>query len=93
MNLLKRSVLICAFFTLIHSFTFAEESDINPNDAAENARKAHELASSDVIYQQQDFKALYYQNLQMIQLLKEIRDSLDLIKEHSGIKNTEEKKI
>ena len=64
---------------------------MNTEDAAEKARRAHELAGSDMIYQQEDFKALYYQNVQMIQLLKEIRDSLNVIKAPGESKNTEEK--
>jgi hypothetical protein len=45
-------------------------------DAEEKARQAHETALSDVIYEQENFKALYYQNLQIIDLLKEIRDEI-----------------
>ena len=78
------------FLTLFTSLP-AHASDMDPDDAAEKARKSHELAASDMIYQQEDFKALYYQNVQMIQLLKEIRDSLEVIKARGGIKNTEEK--
>ena len=45
-------------------------------DPEENARRSHELASSDVIYEQENYKALYYQNQEIIQLLKEIREEL-----------------
>ena len=71
---------------------FAEE-DLDPNSAAQKARKSHEMAESDMIYQQEDFKALYYQNIQMIDLLKEIRDSLQVIKERASEKNTENKSL
>jgi hypothetical protein len=39
------------------------------------ARRAHERASSDVIYQQEDLRALYYQHQAMIDLLKDMRDT------------------
>ncbi len=79
-------------FTLGMPTLTRADDNVDPNDASEKARKAHDLAGSDVIYQQEDFKALYYQNVEMIQLLKEIRDCLGVIKAH-GIKNTEEKNI
>ena len=40
------------------------------------ARHAHEMAASDVIYEQQDIKALYYQNQQIIELLRQIHDEV-----------------
>ena len=84
----KKFIFIFLFFVAIFSsFAFAEENDIDANDPAEKARKAHEMAASDVIYQQQDFKALYYQNQQVIQLLKEIRDTLDAIKARDNAKD------
>ena len=33
--------------------------------------RAHELSASDMIYQQEDFKAIYYQNQKIIELLKQ----------------------
>ena len=53
--------------------SYAEDS----SSAEDKAKELHRLASSDVIYQDQEIKALYYQNLQMIDLLKQIRDLLD----------------
>jgi len=52
-------------------------------DAQQKAEEIHTIASSDVIYTDQELKALYYQNLQIIDLLKEIRDLLQqqLLKE------------
>ena len=46
-------------------------------DAEEKAAEAHKLAASDVIYQEQDWKALYYQNLQIIDLLKDIKQEME----------------
>ncbi len=54
----------------------AVDENMGDYDAADKARRAHDLASTDMIYQQEEWKALYYQNIQIIQLLKEIRDSL-----------------
>ena len=42
----------------------------------EKARRSHNLSMSDVIYQQEDFRALYYQNEVIIQVLKEIREEM-----------------
>ena len=42
----------------------------------EKAERAHRLSQSDVIYQQEDFRALYYQNEAVIRLLKEIREEM-----------------
>lgn len=47
-------------------------------NAGDRAKKIHELASSDVIYTDQESKALYYQNVQIIDLLTQIRDLLDV---------------
>ena len=55
------------------STAFAEEPDASAED---KATQLHKLASSDVIYQQEETKALYYQNQQIIGLLKEIRELL-----------------
>ncbi len=57
---------------------------MDEGDAAEQARRAHEKASTDMIYQQEEWKALYYQNIQIIQLLKDIRDLIQIQNEHSA---------
>ena len=44
--------------------------------AEDKAKEVHRLASSDMIYGQEELKALYYQNTQIIDLLREIRDLL-----------------
>ena len=44
--------------------------------AQEQAQASHDRAASDMIYQQEDTKALYYQNLQIIHLLADIREEL-----------------
>lgn len=60
--------------TLTAAAAFAQDEDFsNPE---EKARRSHELAGSDVIYEQENFKALYYQNQRIIELLEEIRNQL-----------------
>ena len=76
MNAKMRKYAALTVLTLLFaSFAFAEDID----DAETKARAAHELAGSDVIYEQENFKALYYQNLETIQLLKEIREELHML--------------
>ena len=76
---------------LFGSVSFAyDDGDQGGSDPEEKARKAHELAASDMIYQQEEWKALYYQNMEIIDILKQIRDSLDTIKMRD-VKNTEGK--
>lgn len=53
--------------------------------AEEKAKEVHQLANSDVIYSQEETKAIYYQNIQIIDLLKQIRDILEQrLKETKG---------
>ncbi|UCD14882.1 MAG: hypothetical protein JSV34_03930 [Candidatus Omnitrophota bacterium] len=59
-------------------------------EAEKKAEQIHNLASSDVIYLDEEEKALYYQNIQIIQLLKEIRDLLRQQAESTEIKEEEE---
>ena len=66
-------IFIFAGMFFVSTNSFAEDSDT----AEEQARQVHQMATSDVIYTQEETKALYYQNLQIIGLLKEIRDLLD----------------
>ena len=65
--------VVGSLFLSAVSCAFAQE---DLSDVEEKARGAHELAMSDVIYEQENFKALYYQNEQIIRLLKEIRDEM-----------------
>ena len=45
-------------------------------EAAQKADEIHSKVTSDVIYTQQELKALYYQNIQMIRLLEDIKELL-----------------
>ena len=59
---------------LFVSPALAMDDEISEYGAEQKARAAHELAATDMIYQQEEWKALYYQNIQIIALLKEIRE-------------------
>ncbi|OGW83371.1 MAG: hypothetical protein A3C47_03300 [Omnitrophica bacterium RIFCSPHIGHO2_02_FULL_51_18] len=75
---MKKGVM---FFGLLFAGSWLHVSSASAGesmgDAARKAQEIHELATSDVIYVQDELKALYYQNLQIIDLLKQIRDILD----------------
>ncbi len=66
------SVFLCAA-----SVMTAHAEDFS--SAEEKAAQAHELAMTDVVYAQEDFKALYYQNIEIISVLKEIRDEIHAV--------------
>lgn len=72
--------LLSIVYSLWSPLGFAEMSF---EAAEEKATEAHKLAASDVIYQEQDWKALYYQNLQMISLLKDIKGELETLNANS----------
>lgn len=57
---------------LTSSSAFADE-----DNAEERANEIHQLANSDMIYSQEETKAIYYQNIKIIDLLKQIRDILE----------------
>lgn len=59
---------------LTSEIVFAQDAIENPEEKAE---EIHKIASSDMIYTDEELKALYYQNVQIIGLLKEIRDLLN----------------
>lgn len=48
----------------------------NEEEAERKAREIHQHASSDVIFTDEELRALYYQNVQIISVLKEIRELL-----------------
>ena len=83
---------IFGFLAIVFSVTaFALDDDMNESGAEQKARQAHEKAGSDMLYQNEEWKALYYQNQRIIQLLKDMRDSLETIRAHSVAKTSEEK--
>ncbi len=77
-NLIYRSdcrvVALLLLATTMLSTTGRAEEDYTSSE--DKAQRAHARSMSDVMYQQEDFRALYYQNETMIQLLKEIRDEM-----------------
>lgn len=71
------SFVFCLVSCVVVSLCLSQSSfsqELDELSAEQKAREAHELASSDMIYQQEEWKALYYQNIQIINLLKEIRE-------------------
>ena len=82
------------FFILVTGVAASamDEGD-NPDepDMESKARQAHKLAASDMMYQNEEWKALYYQNQTIIQILKQIRDSMEVIKSQGSKKNPDEK--
>lgn len=57
--------------------------EISFEEAAAKAKELNDLSQSDIIYSQESYRALYYQNLQMIALLSEIRDEIKMQRERS----------
>ena len=45
----------------------------------EKAEQSHKLAMTDMIYEPENLKALYYQNEAIIQILKEIREEMHAV--------------
>ena len=86
---MKAPATIVCFVLLISSAAFALDDELGSFGAEAKARQAHEKASSDMIYQSAEWTALYYQNQQIIQLLKEIRDSLNILKARDTVKDVE----
>ena len=66
-------LLAMTVFIIVPAF-----ADDTQSDAEQKAQAVHKLATSDMIYSQEEVKALYYQNVQIIDLLKEIRDLLQV---------------
>ena len=69
--------IVLSLFLSTSCFLFSAHAEGEEFTAQDKAQELHRLASSDVVYQDQEIKAIYYQNVQMIDLLKQIRDLLD----------------
>ena len=95
MKKFKIFLLFLGVFLNFSAFAMYDDSGETPSTVSDSmddkARKAHELAASDLIHSQEDTRALYYQNEQIIQLLRSIRDSLESIRAQQTGKNPEEK--
>jgi len=71
----KTSLCLLAFLLILAAgapLSFALEAE----EAQAKAEKIHSFASSDSIYLEEELKALYYQNIQIIGILEQIRDLL-----------------
>ncbi len=85
----KKTAFSVFLFLLLWSvvcgpWTSLASAEMSFEDAESKAAEAHKLAASDVIYQEQDWKALYYQNAQMISLLKDIKRELETLNANSA---------
>jgi hypothetical protein len=64
-------IMFCVFF--LNSYNcFAQDA----GEAERKAKEIHDVAASDMMYSNEELKALYYQNVQIIDLLKQIKDLL-----------------
>ena len=78
--MLKKAVFIIFAVHLLGAPLFAaQEEEEYATGPLDKARRAHEMAASDVIYEQQDMKALYFQNQRIIELLEEIKDEIHAV--------------
>jgi len=68
-------IFICMFIISASGLSFSYAAD-SYDRAEAMATEIHKKVESDVIYTDQEIKALYYQNIQIIGLLGEIRDLL-----------------
>jgi hypothetical protein len=68
----KQVVMGIAIFCVFLSSCISAYSE-SEKEAAKKAEEIHNRALSDVIYVDEELKALYYQNIQIISLLKDIR--------------------
>ena len=67
---------VVAFVLITHIFILNGYARTSVAEAERKAEEMHRHASSDIIYTDDELKALYYQNVQIIQLLKEIKEVL-----------------
>lgn len=72
---LVSSLLSLLILTAFAIPAFADDNAA-PDDPEQKAQDVHNHAASNIIYAQEEEKAIYYQNIQIIDLLKEIRDLL-----------------
>ncbi|MBL7071969.1 MAG: hypothetical protein ISS26_07375 [Candidatus Omnitrophica bacterium] len=68
-------VVIC-MIVVTSGVAAADDEVMSISDAEQKASETHKLASKDVIFIDEELKALYYQNIQIIGLLKEIKQLL-----------------
>ena len=74
---MKRTIAVGLGILMIGMLSGSAWCEEDPGSALDKADKMHTHASSDVIFSQDETKALYYQNVVIIDLLRQIRDLLD----------------
>lgn len=81
------AIFLFVFMTTSGSVAMAfkrEEAAPEASGPEAKADEIHRIAASDMIYAQEEVKALYYQNVRIIELLGEIRDLLKAQSETSA---------
>ncbi|MFH1798851.1 MAG: hypothetical protein ABH844_05935 [Candidatus Omnitrophota bacterium] len=57
-------------------FCCSGSAEFSFDEAEQKAKEIHDIVATDIIYSEQEIKALYYQNIQIIKLLEDIKDLL-----------------
>ena len=92
-GLSRKTLVFLSLLVLLSGVrAFAADDDMDESGPEAKARQAHQLASSDMMYQNEEWKAIYYQNQEIIQLLRQIRDTLNVIKVNDGPAAAKEEK-
>ena len=75
--MVKKTIVLILILSAVcapgYGAIFTSEAEKDPQ---KQAAEIHKRASSDPIFTEDELKALYYQNLQIIALLKDIRELL-----------------
>jgi len=75
--MIKKTAVLLTFFYLFAAMKFMPASfAMSDGEAEQKAGEYHKLASKDVIFIDEELKALYYQNVQIIGLLREMKQLL-----------------
>jgi len=72
----KTAVFLLFFYVLGAMVNVPASFGLSDDEAEQKAREVHKLATKDVIFIDEELKALYYQNIQIIGLLREIKQLL-----------------
>lgn len=68
-------LLLISFWLVGQGYSqYADDSVLE--NTQKKAAEIHQIASSDTIYTGEEIKALYYQNIEIIELLKQVRNLL-----------------
>ncbi|MFH1645572.1 MAG: hypothetical protein ABIB11_04035 [Candidatus Omnitrophota bacterium] len=71
-----KTIVLTVFFIYSTSNQIALARTV-AQDPEKMAKDIHTRANSDIIYQDEEIKALYYQNIQIISLLRDIKGLME----------------